>query len=185
MVNFSLQILLVYLCSICTMPIREVTQEAFNFKDGGGEPAQVFLSPPVFKSLHWAGCPFSSSPSPVQDLGGLKVFKITSSTEYDGKCQRDILPPFQPLVAVGCDWSAYWSAHSNQTQGALVVVVPSTRLWWFLEQVQKGPRFRLIGQPKRWRTIQKDTNDNLLVKSTKQPLYTRVLLYVEIVLAHN
>ena len=105
------------------MPILEVTQEAFNFKDSGGEPAQVFLSSPVFKSLHWAGCPFSSSPSPVQELGGLKVFKITSSTEYDGKCQRDILPPFQqPLVAVGCDWSAYWSAHSNQTQGALVVV---------------------------------------------------------------
>ena len=145
------------------MPILEVTQEAFNFKDSGGEPAQVFLSSPVFKSLHWAGCPFSSSPSPVQELGGLKVFKIRAAASAR---ERDTLPPFQPLVAVGCDWSAYWSAHSNQTQGALVVVVTSTRFWWFLEQVQKGPRFRLIGQPKRWRTIQKDTNDNLLVKST-------------------
>ena len=50
---------------------------------------------------------------------GLKVFKRRPRSTG---IVPEILPAFQPLVAVGRDWSAYWSAHSNQTQGALVVV---------------------------------------------------------------
>ena len=131
------------------MPILEVTQELFNFKDSGGEPAQVFLSSPVFKSLHWAGCPFSSSPSPVQELG---------FSRYE---QRQVPERYSSTVPTTCGgW--LWlvgllvCTFQPETQGALVVVVvTSTRFWWFLEQVQKGPRFRLIGQPKRWRTIQR------------------------------
>ena len=147
------------------MPILEVTQEAFNFKDSGGEPAQVFLSSPVFKSLHWAGCPFSSSPSPVQDLGGLKGFQ---DYEQHG-VRRQVPERYSSTVPTTTCGGWLWLV------GLLVCTFQpdsgsfgggSTRFWWFLEQVQKGPRFRLIGQPKRWRTIQKDTNDNLLVKSS-------------------
>ena len=150
------------------MPILEVTQEAFNFKDSGGEPAQVFLSSPVFKSLHWAGCPFSSSPSPVQDLWELKGLQ---DFEQHGvrRQESERYSSTVPTTCGGWLWlvGLLVCTFQPETQGALVVVVvTSTRFWWFLEQVQKGPRFRLIGQPKRWRTIQKDTNDNLLVKST-------------------